>query len=241
MTYYYLEQAKYQSQLSESQQSLNNLAQSYSASTAKRNWLAGQYGTLLGEYQYFSDANYSSLMGDYEELIVGLDSNYSFVFSKLPELNESFNNLLSEFQELNKKDQVTKDEFGGLLDGFYDIFVVVATKEIEGFISETSTINVCLCINFSKVVGEQKEEWHNISVASSTTLFDLSRQVSEVNYSYYPTMEPGHIIITSIGNSTSGWIWYYWDETANDWVWGPIGCDAWTLEDNGIYKWDVFS
>lgn len=241
MTYYYLEQTKCQNQLSERQQSLNNLAQNYGASVAKRNLLSGQYGALLGEYQYFSGENYSSLMGDYEKLILSLNSNYSLVFSKLPELNESFNILLGEFQELDKQDQVTKDEFGTLLDGFYEIFAVVATKEIETFISETSTINVSLCINYSKIAGEPKEEWHNISVASSATLFDLTREVAEVNYSYYPTMEPGHIIITSIGNSTSGWIWYYWDKTVNNWVWGPIGCDAWTLKDNGIYKWDVFS
>jgi len=241
MTYYYLEQAKYQNQLNERQQSLNNLAQNYGASVAKRNLLSGQYGTLLGEYQYFSGENYSSLMGDYEKLILSLNSNYSLVFSKLPELNESFNTLLGEFQELDMKDQVTKDEFGALLDGFYEIFAVVTTKEIESFISETSTINVSLCINFSKIAGEPREEWHNVSVASSATLFDLTREVAEVNYSYYPTMEPGHIIITSIGNSTSWWIWYYWDKTVNNWVWGPIGCDAWTLEDNGIYKWDVFS
>jgi hypothetical protein len=68
----------------------------------------------------------------------------------------------------------------------------------------------------------------------------LTRKVSNVTYSYFADIEPGHVIITSINNQAAWWLWYYWDETVNDWVWGPVGCDAWTLKNGGTYKWDVY-
>jgi len=237
--YYYMQQLMVKNQLDEKQQLLTELTESYEESVAKRNLLFAEYGALLGEYQLFQGENYSSLMGAYAVLLSNLKGNYTFTLDEFPELNTTYNLLLNEFQELNKKSEVTKEEFGSLLEDFYKLFTALSSKELEKTIGKASWIQVSLCINYTLLGGTV--EWHNISIFSCATLFDLTREVANVTYEYWTTIEPGHIIITSINNQTTWWLWYYWDETINDWVWGPVGCDAWTLKNNGIYKWDVYS
>ena len=234
MTYYYMEQTRYQDRLNEKQQLLNELTENYDVSTTKRNLLAGDYGELLGEYQWFSGENYSSLMGKYEKLLSNLSGNYTSTLNEFPELNTTCENLLNQFQTLNEKSEVSREEFSSLLNDFYKLFTALITKELEGFLGEVSVIEVSLCIDY----GNQTIEWHNVSTSPSITLFDLTRKMAEVEYSYWPTMEPGHILVTSINNYTEGyWIWYYWDEAKSEWIYGPVGCDAWVLKDNEIYKW----
>ena len=234
VAYYYLEQIKYGEQLKEKQQLLNEIAENYSASATKRNLLSGDYGVLLGEYQWFLGENYSVLMGKYEKLLSNLRGNYTSTLNEFPELNETYKNLSEEFQTLNKKSAITKEEFGSILDEFYKLFTTLAIKELEGFQDKISTIEVSLSINYSN----QTIESHNVSIPLGTTMFDLTRKIAKVEYSYWPTMEPGHILVTSINNYTEGyWIWYYWDELESKWIFGPVGCDAWILKDNGIYNW----
>jgi len=233
--YYYLEHAKYQEQSHESQQILNTLKKNYEASATKWNLLSGDYGLLLGDYQRFSNGNYSPLMSKYKELLSNFDGNYTLTLNTFTELNTTYNNLLKEFQTLNEKNVVTKEEFGSLLDEFYKLFTATAMKELEGFVGEVRVIHVNLCIDY----GNQTIKWYNnTSTSQGTTLFDLTRKIADAEYSYWPTMEPGHMLVTSINNHSEGyWIWYYWDETKEDWVFGSVGCDAWILKDNGIYKW----
>jgi len=234
MTYYYLEQTRYQNQLDEKQRLLNDLTENYDAITTKRNLLSGDYGALLGEYQWFIGQNYSSLVSEYEKLLSDLSGNYTSILNEFPELNATYNNLLNEFQILSEKDQVTREEFGSLLDDFYKLFTALTLKESEGFLGEISEIKVSLCINY----GNSTLEWHNVSISSGMTLFDLTQEVARVEYSYWSTLEPGHILVTSINDYAEGyWIWYYWDEVKKDWIFGPVGCDAWILKNNGVYKW----
>jgi hypothetical protein len=113
----------------------------------------------------------------------------------------------------------------------------LAAKELEGFLGTISTIEVKLCVDY----GNGTQRWHNISVSPGMTLFDLTLQVTKVDYNYYSSMEPGHVLINSIDDLAPSegnyWFWYYWDETKNEWVFGQVGCDAWLLMNNGIYKW----
>jgi hypothetical protein len=239
--YYYLVQMRYQQRFNEKQQVLNELTETYDASVNKQNRLSGEYGALLGEYQWFTGENYSSLMGNYGRLLSSLSGNYTAVLNEFPELNTTHRNLLNESQTLSLRSQVTREEFGSLLDSFYKLFTALTIKEIGSTIGKANTIQVRFCINYTKITGKAAVEWHNISFSSSATLFDLTKEIANVKYSYYASMEPGHIIVTSINNYTSWWIWYYWDETVGDWSWGPVGCDAWILSNNGTYKWDVSS
>ncbi|MEM3694933.1 MAG: hypothetical protein QXJ11_03125 [Candidatus Bathyarchaeia archaeon] len=238
-TYYYIQQLTVKNQLDEKQQLLTDLSESYEESVVKRNLLFAEYGALLGEYQWFQGDNYSLFMSTYARLLLNLKENYTVILNEFPELNETYNLLLNKSQELSTKSEVTKEEFGALLEGFYKLFTALSLKELENTIGKASRIQVSLCINYTLLGGTI--EWHNISISSHATLFDLTREVANVTYEYWATIEPGHIIIKSINNQTAWWLWYYWDENINNWVWGPVGCDAWTLKNNGIYKWDVYS
>jgi hypothetical protein len=233
-TYYYLEQMKYQEQLHESQQSLSELTHDFDMSATKRDMLSADYGSLQGEYQWFKNENYFPLMDKYEKLLSNLSSNYTLTLES-PELNETYGQLLSKFQTLEKKDVVTKEELGSLLEDFYKLFTALAMKELEGSVAKVGVIYVSLCIDY----GNQTVKWYNSTPASpGATLFSQTQKIAKVEYSYWPTMEPGHILVTSISNYTEGyWTWYYWDEVKNNWIFGPTGCDAWILKDNGIYKW----
>jgi len=233
--YYYLEQARYQEQLHNQQKLLDTITRNYDVSANRWNLLSGDYGVLLGDYQFFSGDDYSSLMSRYEALLYNLQENYTSTLNAFPELNTTYNALLSNFQTLNEKSTVTKEEFGSLLDDFYTLLTTLAKKELEVYVGELGVINVSLCIDY----GNQTTEWYNkTSTVAGTTLFDLTRKIAAVEYSYWATMEPGHIFLNSINNHAEGyWVWYYWDETKGDWIFGPVGCDAWILENNGIYKW----
>ena len=78
-------------------------------------------------------------------------------------------------------------------------------------------------------------------------MFELTQKVAAVNFTYYASMEPGHILIDSINDKAAyvdpsftwgySWKWYYWSEDQKKWMPGPVGCDAWMLKDGGIYKW----
>ena len=237
-TYYYLEQAKYQEQLNEKQNLLNQLKENYNSHATKKNLISGDYGALLGEYQWFTEENYSPLISKYEQLLSNLKGNYTQILNAFPELNETYGNLLNRVQTL-KNENVTREEFGSLLNDFYKLFTALTIKESEEFLGKTFLIHVNLCIDY----GNGTVNWYNnTEVALGTTLFNLTTKIAKADYSYWPTMEPGHILINSINNYTSGyWIWYYWDESTNEWVFGPVGCDAWILKDNGTYKWTCTS
>jgi len=247
MAYYYMEQLRLKNQLNQSQQTLNSLMESYDDLVAKRNLLSSKYGDLVGFYQYllkydwFKRENISICLEKYETLLLSLNSNYSAILNNSPELNETYIHLLNDFQALKgNPDQVMPEDFEKLLGDFYKLFNALAIKELESVISSAGEIQVSLCINYTKVGGT--EEWHNVSIPVGSSLFDLTRMVvKDIEFSYDPMMEPGHILITSIGGHAEvWWLWYYWDKNAKCWVWGPVGCDAWILENNGIYKWDIY-
>jgi hypothetical protein len=237
MAYYYLEQIRYQEQFNENQQLLVELSENYNTSIVKQDLLSRDYNALLGEYYQFLGENCSLFMDKYTKLLSNLSSNYTSTLNKFPKMNETHNNLLNKTQTLCEQSVVTRGEFDSLLNDFYRLFAALTAKELERFIGEMSAIKVNLCIDY----GNETKEWHNVSTSSGMTLFDLTQNITNVKYDYYPLMEPGHILVTSINNlAPSGgkyWFWNYWDEGKNEWIRGQVGCDAWTLKNNGTYKW----
>lgn len=238
-TYYYLEQMKYREQSHDQQQLFDDITKNYDASVNKWNLLSGDYGLLLGDYQSLSDDDYSPLMSKYEELLSSLRSNYTSTLDTFPELNTTYNNALDRFQTLNEKDVITKEEFGSLLDDFYTLFTSLAMKELEGYVGDLGAIYVNVCIDY----GNQTIQWYNnTATVLGTTLFDITKKIANVEYSYWATMVPGHIFLNSINSYAEGyWVWDYWDESKSEWVFGPVGCDAWILRTNGIYRWRCIS
>jgi len=163
-----------------------------------------------------------------------LKGNYTDLLNTSPDLNETYNLLWQKHQTLNQQTVIEKTEFDELLSEFDKLFTSMALKEMGKSISEVTTIQVSLLIDY----GNTTIKWYNVSAPLGTTLFNLTRTVAKIEYSYWPTMEPGHILMTSINDSAEGyWLWYYWDEDSGEWVFGPVGCDAWMLKDSGVYKW----
>jgi hypothetical protein len=237
MAYYYLEQARYQDQLNEKVQLQMKLSENYNSSIAKQDLLSRDYNTLLGEYYQFFGENCSPFMDKYEKLLSDVSSNYTSTLKQFPNLNETYNNLLDRTEALSEQSTVSRVDFDSLLNDFYKLFTGLAAKELESFIGITIVIKVNLCIDYSN----ETEKWHNASTSPGMTLFDLTQNVTDVKYDYYPSMEPGHILVTSINNlgpfGGKYWFWYYWDETKHDWIRGQVGCDAWVLKNDGTYKW----
>jgi len=237
MSYYYLEQMRYQEQFDEKQQLLMELAENYNASIVKHDLLSRDYNTLLGEYYQFFGEDCSIFMGKYQKLLSSLSGNYTSTLNQFPKLNETYNNLSNKSQTISEQNLVTTEEFNSLLNDFYKLCTALAATELEGFLAEISMVEVNLCIDY----GNETKNWYNISTSPGMTLFDLTKNIAKVEYDYYSWMEPGHILINSINNvAPSGgkyWFWYYWDEAKNEWIRGQVGCDAWILKNNGTYKW----
>jgi hypothetical protein len=234
MAYYYLQHLTYSEQLQQRQKLMDEFVRNSEDSLTKWNLLAADYGALYGEYQLFQEGNYASLMGKYEKLIVNLKGNYTDLLNVSPDLNETYNLLWQKYQTLNQQTVIERSAFGELLSEFYKLFTSMALKEMGTSISEVTMIQVNLLIDY----GNATRKWYNVSAPLGATLFNLTRTVAKIEYSYWPTMEPGHILITSINDSAEGyWLWYYWDEEKGDWVLGPVGCDAWMLKNGGVYKW----
>ncbi len=234
MAYYYLQHLTYNEQLQQKQKLLDEFTRNSEDSLTRWNSLAADYGALHGEYQWFPEENYVSLMGKYEKLMVSLKGNYTDLLNTSPDLNETYNLLWQEHQTLNQHTVIKESEFGELLSEFDRLFTSTALREIGKSISEVTIIQVNLLIDY----GNETRKWYNVSAPLGTTLFNLTRTVAKIEYSYWPTMEPGHILMTSVNDSAEGyWLWYYWDEDSGEWVFGPVGCDAWMLKDSGVYKW----
>jgi len=243
--YYYLQSKNYGQQIDETQNSISRLASNYDETVSKYNVLAGEYSTLYGNYSYFFDSNYAKLVEPFGHLVVNLGGNYTSSLNTQKDLNRTYSELVSHYEMLRQKDNVTKEEFGGLLSEYYKLFTQLTIKELAQSVSETVTLSVNLDIDY----GNGTVIWHNGTyISAGSTLFELTQKTAAINYTYYALMEPGHIIISSINDKaaytdpsyTSGysWIWYYWDDAQKKWTIGPVGCDAWLLKDGGNYKWN---
>lgn len=235
--YYYLEHLKYQGLSNEKQELLTGLAENYTISMGKQDMLLRDYNALFGEYYQLWPENCSMFMVEYCQLLFNLKGNYTDALNTSPKLNEEYTYLLNRAQALSDQDTVTRTEFESLLSGFYKLLSDLTTKEIENSLIKISLINVNLCIDY----GNETRVWHNVSVYPGTTLFDLTKNLTKVEYSYYQWMEPGHVLVNSINGVVPSegkyWFWYYWDETKNEWDFGQVGCDAWFLRNNGTYRW----
>ena len=242
--FYYLQDRNSAEQLKSTQNSLKQVASNNDEAINKYDLLLSEYGSLYGNYTYFSSNNYVALMPTLGELTTNFGEKYTNVLAQ-EDINKTYNQLLSDYEALLNKGNVTKTDFGSLLSEYYDLFSLSALREQELSISEATTLSVYIEINY----GNGTVEWLNeTNVPSGQTLFELTQNLTVIRYSYYVLSEPGHILIDSINNLTTytdpsytwgySWIWYYWNGNGGKWVSGPVGSDAWLLENGGIYRWN---
>jgi hypothetical protein len=240
--YYYLQNGNNVEQLGNAQNSLNKVASNYTEVTNKYDLLLGEYGSLYGNY--YSDtsnatfSNYTILMPALGSLIADFGGNYTNLFVQA-DINETYHQLLNDYENCLQKGNVTEDNFGNLLSEYYSLFSLSALRELGLSVSKASTLSVNIAINY----GNETTEWFNeTKVLAGYTLFELTQETATtIKYSYYSDVEPGHVFVDSINDKndtlTSYWLWYYWNASDKSWVLGPVGCDAWLLQNSGIYEW----
>lgn len=94
-------------------------------------------------------------------------------------------------------------------------------------------IHVNLGINY----GNGTVHWFNNTEArSGDTMLDVTKQVTEVNYTSYPT----GAFVTAIDNveqtAAKSWIWWTWTEQFG-WSLSSVGSDKYVLGDNETAYW----
>jgi len=242
--YYYLQYVKCSGQVEENQHLMKEMATSYGDCATKYNALVAEYSALYGSYLWFNGDDCSSFMAAFGRLMNNLRGNYSRLLNSQGDLKESFTHLENKYQTTSAKGNVTREEFGELLSIYYGLFNELAMREVSGVISGAVALKVGVCIDY----GNGTTVWYNeTSVPPGSSLFDLTQKIVSIEYHYYPTAGPGHILLKSINGKAENqaentyWFWYYWDEQSKKWVQGPVGCDAWMLKDSGTYKWSYES
>ena len=94
--------------------------------------------------------------------------------------------------------------------------------------------NVVVNIGFK--YGE-KVVWYNDTKApAGSTLFDITKQVADVEYKEYPY---GVFIESINGVKNSGsyyWMWWMWDDKMG-WTLGPVGADRYVVRTGETYLW----
>lgn len=241
--YYFFQNGNNAEQLKNAQNSMNKVASSYNDATKKYDSLLAEYSSLYGNYSSFSSDNYVTLMPPLGEAIADLGKNYSDLFEQV-DMNKTYNQLMIDYEALLQKGNISRTDFGNLLSEYHDFFNLSALRELALSISEATTLSVDIEINY----GNDSVEWHNeTKVPAGYTLFKLTQEIAVIKYSYYAFSEPGHVLIDSINNKTEytdpsyawgyTWIWHYWNGNQKKWLSGPVGCDAWLLENSGIYEW----
>jgi len=242
--YYYLQNSNNSEQLASAQNSLNTVASSYYNATNKYDLLLSEYGSLYGNYSYFTSSDYATLMPPLGSLIADFSKNYSDLFVQ-EDMNTTHNQLLSDYEALLQKGNVTKTDFGNLLSEYYNLFSLSALRELGLSVSEATALSVAVEINY----GNGTLEWNNeTKVPAGYTLFRITQEIAVTKYNYYALTQPGHVLVDSINNKTTytdpsytwgySWIWYYSSDNGKRWVSGPVGCDAWLLISGGVYKWN---
>jgi hypothetical protein len=245
--YFYLQNAINGEQIAENQQSLNTMATTYNEAMAKYDGLLSDYSFLHGNYSFPLNTNFTLLTSSFLDLLRSVEGNFSSLLAEQNDLNQTHYALQGESETLLLRGNVTREEFGGLLDECYEFLNLVVIRELSKTISEITTLTVNLCIDY----GNGTLEWHNKTVIpTGSSVFQLTQKVAKVNFIYDALMKPGHIRLTSINDKKEytryepsyseggAWLWYYWNDNRQEWVFGPVGCDAWMLKDGGIYKWN---
>ena len=248
--YFYLQNTMNSEQIAENQQSINTMSTAYNEAMTKYDALLSDYSVLQGNYSFPVNTNFTLLTSSFLNLLNNVEGNFSSLLTDQKDLNETHYALQSKSQTFLLRGNVTKEEFGELLDECYEFLNLLAIRELSKTISEITTLAVNICIDY----GNGPVEWHNKTVIpAGSSVFQLTQKVATINFTYDALMKPGHIRITSINNKTeythttpgysegAAWLWYYWDDNKQEWVFGPVGCDAWMLKDGGIYKWSFES
>ncbi|MDH5481272.1 MAG: hypothetical protein OEY22_00120 [Candidatus Bathyarchaeota archaeon] len=241
--YFYLQNAVSSEQNAENLQSIDAMATRYNDAMTKYNKLLSDYSMLYGSYSLSQDTDFTLPTDSLNDLLDHAEGNFSSLLASQKDLNETCYELRGKCQALLARGNVTREEFGELLNELYELLNLLVIRELNSAMSEVTTLAINMCIDY----GNETVKWYNnTDVSPGSSLFQAIQKVATVNYTYYAWMKPGHIRLTAINDKEEyaigysegwSWIWYYWNDDLQQLVSGPVGCDAWMLKDGGTYKW----
>jgi len=90
---------------------------------------------------------------------------------------------------------VTREDFGRLLNEYYELFNLLTIRELGIVVSETVTLTVNISVDY----GNETVEWYNKTVVpAGSSLFQLTQEIAIVDPKYDPSAKPGHTFIEAI-------------------------------------------
>jgi len=108
----------------------------------------------------------------------------------------------------------------------------------EDTLKELEKYSKYMFVNILIDYGNGTQEWYNKTlVPRGSSLLDATRIIAEVDYDKYSW----GVFVTAIngksGDENHGWLWYIWNSTSLQWDFGPVGADAYTLQDGDTVSW----
>jgi hypothetical protein len=105
-------------------------------------------------------------------------------------------------------------------------------------VEELRQLKTHMLVNVLIDYGNGTLEWHNETrVAIGATLFNVTKQIAEIDY----TVGQFGAFITAIngkgGDPGYYWIWYIWNSTSSEWEMGMVAADAFTLHHGDTVAW----
>ena len=95
------------------------------------------------------------------------------------------------------------------------------------------TVNILLDNNGTKT-------WYNQTIIPiGWSLYNATVKVTNGNVSYSPVYGPSFITAIN-GVSETGsyyWMWWVWNSASHSWTLGPVGANAYTLNNNDTVAW----
>jgi hypothetical protein len=126
---------------------------------------------------------------------------------------------------------------GSLTGYYYSLYNDAISKynKLLEQISPKTFITVSLLIDFSNGT----KIWYNKTASAGISLFEYTMNVTngKVTYEEYSFGKFVTGILGKEQNGTHYWMWYFWSKGANTWAIGPVGADAYIIQDGDILMW----
>lgn len=98
--------------------------------------------------------------------------------------------------------------------------------------------NLTIIIHLKIDYGNGSVIWYNNTrIPLDSNLLNATRRVAKVEY----FIGEYGVFVTHIngvgGELNRFWLWYYFDPSRGEWVYGPVACDKWRLSNGSIVAW----
>lgn len=102
--------------------------------------------------------------------------------------------------------------------------------------------DLTMLVNLKIDYGNGTVVWNNNTrVPLDATLLTATKMVAHLDYTVSEYGAFANKINGVGGDPNLFWLWDYWDLDSGSWVFGPVGCDQWTLHNGDMVSWTYTS